>query len=155
MEKKCLRVQWVGPLSLEQAYKLDDSENDVGIYQVYGRHVVFGSGALLYVGRARAMSFAARFRSHDSWLRFEQGVRVHVGRLHPEDYPQQDPEWTEWKRLVDEAEALTIYWHSPPYNASNIASYSGRPLELRNEGDRGSLLEGYTDEWQPRPTDDE
>lgn len=154
MEKRLLRVQWIGPLTLEDVANLDDSEEDVGVYQIYGGHVVFGTGSLLYVGRARAMSFAARFHSHYSWLRFESGVTVHVGRLHPDDYPQQAPEWPEWCQLVDEAEALTIHWHSPPYNSRHIVRYGGRPLRLHNDGQRGRLLEEYTDEWQPRPPDD-
>lgn len=95
MNEMLLRVQWTGPLSLREVAKLDDSDCDVGVYQIYGRHVVFGPDSLLYVGRAHAIPFATLFRSHQSWLQHADGIKVHVGRLHPDDYPQQEPEWSE------------------------------------------------------------
>ena len=60
---------------IEEALGLNHEEDDYGLYQVYGRHVVFGSGSLLYVGRARDQTFGRRLQQHDAeWLREEEGA---------------------------------------------------------------------------------
>lgn len=61
------RVKWEGPLTLEAVLQMQDAD-DFGLYQIYGRHVVFGPASLLYIGRTE-QSFGERFQSHcDSWL---------------------------------------------------------------------------------------
>jgi hypothetical protein len=48
----------------------------------YGRHILRGRDALLYVGEATQQTFAARFQQHQSWLPHEGPVRVYVGRMY-------------------------------------------------------------------------
>lgn len=150
-----VRVEWGGPFSVEEVLRLNHEEKDYGLYQIYGRHVIFGEGALLYIGRAREQTFAARFRQHEmEWLSKEEGVAVRVGRIASGDYAHEPPNWPDWCQLLTDAEALEIYAHSPPYNASNISEYKGQPLRVINIGERGSLLaECDSVSLQPRPKD--
>ncbi len=151
------RIRWEGPVSIEDVLSLTDDEHDYGLYQVYGYHVVFGPGALLYIGMARDQTFAARVRQHHvEWLREENDVRMRIGRISPEDYEHDPQGWKDWEKLVTDTEALLIYWHSPPYNSRNISEYRGQALHVQNWGDRGSLLPECTSHWQPlRPRDND
>jgi len=144
-----LRVRWQLPCARADVAK-KSGDDDYGMYQIYGHHVVFGPGALLYIGIAVDRPFAARFSEHASWLDSESDVLVRLGRIEREEYKDD----AEWENLLRDLEALTIYWHSPPYNSKNIVSYNRNPLRVQNWGDRGRLLPEYSSHWQPaRPTD--
>ncbi len=156
IESRRVRIKWNGPLTTDQLSTCDwTNDNRYGLYQIYGHHVVFGAGALLYVGMARDQPFATRFAQHASWLTEEQGITIRLGLIVPEDYAHESPHWTDWKRLLNDVEALTIHFHSPPYNSKNISSYRGQPLLVQNWGNRGSLLPEYSSHWPPvqRPDD--
>lgn len=158
VQPRRVRVEWTGPFTVAALKERGwTDENEYGLYQVYGHHVVFGSGALLYVGMARDQSFATRFSQHAGWLANEQDVLIRLGVIAPEDYLQEPPKWIDWSRLLGEVEALTIHFHSPPYNSKNIGSYGGSPLLVQNWGARGSLLPEYSSFWPPlkRPNDRE
>ena len=141
---RTVRVKWKGPLSLNDVKELDDDDDDCGLYQIYGRHIIFGDDSLLYVGMTTS-TFNRRFFSgsdpHIDWLEEEEGVSVYVGRIAEEDYEHDPPHWSDWENVLKDAEALTIYWHSPPYNSSNIESYNGQTLRIINDGGRGNLCE--------------
>ena len=64
----------------------------------------------------------------------EEGIFVHVGRIASEDYDEQ---------ARKDAEALTIYWHSPAYNSSNIETYNGQRLKVVNRGESRALQTEY------------
>lgn len=151
-----VRIQWKGPMSVEEVLGLNDEDDDYGLYQIYGRHIIFGPGVLLYIGRAREQTFGARFRQHvKEWLSQEEGVSILVGRIPREDYADEPPDWPDWSRLLTDAEALEIFWHSPPYNSSNISEYRGNPLHVINEGEFGNLsVECTSDLSKSRPKDE-
>ena len=128
---RIVRIEWEGPYTFEYALTLNDEEEDYGVYQVYGEHVVFGAGAFLYIGLARDQTFGRRLSQHGDWI--EEGDKIVVGRIH------DPPDWSDWHKLLEDVEALEIYWHSPPYNSKNINHYHGQPLILMNEGKRASL----------------
>ena len=145
---RTVRVEWEGPVSLDAVKALDDEDDDCGLYQIYGRHIIFGAGSLLYVGMTTT-TYNRRFFSgperHIDWLeedQEEEDLSVYVGRIVEEDY-EHEPHWEDWKNVLRDAEALTIYWHSPPYNSSNIGTYNGQRLEVINLGNYGSLCERY------------
>ena len=147
---RTVRVEWEGPLSLDAVKALDDEDDDCGLYQIYGHHVVFGDGSLLCIGMTTS-TFRRRFidgpAPHRVWLKEdeqeEEGVSVYVSRIVEEDYEHDPPYWSDWENVLKDAEAFTIYWHSPPYNSSNIGTYKGQRLKVVNLGDRGSLEEEY------------
>ena len=126
---RIVRIEWQGSYDFEDALALNDKEQDYGVYQVYGEHVVFGEEALLYIGIARDQTYGQRLRQHD-WL--EENNIILVGRIAESD----------WHELLEDVEALEIYWHSPPYNSKNVINYQGQPLKLINEGKRGRLSAG-------------
>ena len=157
--ERLMRVDWDAPRSLDAILELADREHDFGIYQVYGAHVVFGSDALLYIGKARDQTFRARFEQHKAkWLRFESDVRIRVGRLHADSYKgkKADPTWSDWKKAIDCVEELTIYWHSPPYNSKSIVGYRNDAIRVQNWYHRGRLLPEYSSPsgWEPIRPDD-
>jgi len=39
-----VKVIWEKPIDIESAFSLNHEENDFGIYQLYGHHLVFGAG---------------------------------------------------------------------------------------------------------------
>jgi hypothetical protein len=39
-------------------------EDDYGLYQIYAHHLVFGSGALVYIGKAQEQTFGVRIAQH-------------------------------------------------------------------------------------------
>ena len=71
-----LAFNWEGPFKpgqvisqLTDAGKPPDYDgNDYGLYQIYGRHLISGPDALLYIGEATQQTFSARLRQHQSWL---------------------------------------------------------------------------------------
>lgn len=144
---RTVRVEWEGPISLDEVKELDDKDEDCGLYQIYGRHIIFGDDSLLYIGMTTS-TFRSRFFSgrepHIEWLVEEEGVlSVYVGRIVEEDYEHDPPHWSDWENVLKDAEALTIYWHSPPYNSRNIDTYKGQFLKVVNLGDLGSLEQEY------------
>ena len=153
---RSVRVEWEGPFSIEKVLELNHNEDDYGLYQIYGRHILFGADSLLYIGKAEGVTFKQRFNQHcfgknEKWLLEEEGVSIHVGRIVEEDYEYDPPDWPDWCKVLRDAEALTIYWHSPPYNASNIGEYNGQQLKVVNLGERGHLVAEYRSDkrkWQ-------
>ena len=128
---RIVRIEWEGPFSIEEVLELDDRNKDCGLYQIYGHHIVYGKDSLLYIGQT-GNTFSQRFNEHLVWLEEEEGVFIHVGRIASEDYDEQGRQ---------DVEALTIHWHSPAYNSSNIETYNGQRLKVVNDGDRGDLCE--------------
>lgn len=128
-------------MSLEEVLEFNHPDDDSGIYQVYGDHIVFGPQSLLYIGKAQDQSFRERFLQHSKgWICEEVNPKVFIGRIHADDSESD----SDWKILVDAVEALTIYWHSPPYNSQHINEYGRMPLCVHNLEDLGDLQFEYT-----------
>ena len=131
-----VQVHWSGPFAVDEVIA-GDLAKQRGLYQIYGQHVVFGAGSLLYVGMTDNQTFSVRFGQHEHWLRFESDINVRLGVI-------KDPEAM---KLLADVEALTIWWHSPPYNSKSIWQYKGQPLHVQNWGARGRLNAEYTSHW--------
>ena len=74
---------------------------DVGLYQVYGFHPVYGPDVLLYIGQTTE-SFGKRLAGHPEWneTMVSDFTRVHVGRLQV----SEDVSWEKRKEAIDVAE---------------------------------------------------
>ena len=143
---RSVTIEWEGSFSLDYVIdNLNDGKDDYGLYQIYGHHIVYGANSLLYIGKAESSTFSQRFSQHHSgWLSEEEGVSIRIGRIASEDYaPDPSDGWSDWREVLRDAEALTIYWHSPAYNSSNIGTYNGQQLKVANRGDRGALCAEY------------
>lgn len=149
-ERQLVQVRWSGPYSVQEVIDDRHRAKGKGVYQLYGQHVVFGPGSLLYVGMTEGQTFGTRFTQHRRWLEYESDdVEVRLGVVEG----AEDDE-----KLIADVEALTIWWHSPPYNSKNIWRYGGRRLHVQNWGSRGRLAAEYTSNWnetQIMPPDDE
>ena len=134
-KERLIRIKWDGPYDLEQAKCLSGKE-DYGMYQIYGRHVIFGKDSLLYIGKAVDQSFSKRLKDHEYWLRDVSGLEIYVGRIYDEDYEDDN----DWGSLVPQCESLLIYWHSPPYNSQHINTHTANNIKIHNHGELASLL---------------
>ena len=145
-----VKIIWDKPTDVESTFSLNDEEDDHGLYQIYGNHIVFGEGSLLHIGMTTEQTFGTLFRQHyEEWIKDEEhDVSIQVGRLNEDDYEHDPPEWTDWCQLVKDTEALLINWHTPPYNSQHISDYTGQPLNVQNFGERGSLLLACPSEWK-------
>jgi len=148
-----VHVDWEGPFDWRTVVSTKtDPDRDCGLYQICTNHLVHGPNTLLYVGKTDRRTFSARLSEHAWWLTHEKDVAIYLGRLRAGDY-KVDPAWRDWTATLGHVEALTIYWHSPPYNSHFIARYSGPPLHVQSVNARGRLLEEYTSDWT-RPVPD-
>ena len=141
---RSVTVEWEGPLSLDYVIDELNGEDDSGLYQIYGTHIVYGANSLLYIGKAEGLTFSQRFSQHRSeWLSEEEGVSIRIGRIATDSYAYDPPDWSDWRKVLRDAEALTIYWHSPAYNSSNIETYNGQRLKVVNRGEYRCLQTEY------------
>jgi hypothetical protein len=156
-----LSIDWEGPVSstgvisrmIDEGKAPEYGGHDYGLYQIYGRHILSGPGTLLYIGRATEQTFATRFRQHAEWLRLEEEVQIHVGRLNmPERYRPKD-NWGSWTSDVDIVECAMIHKYSPNYNSlsvSNAPSLAGyERVTVTHLGSRGRIEEQdrFPEDW--------
>lgn len=55
-----------GPRKLSELHILMNDEMDYGIYQVYGKHQIYGNDVLLYIGKADLQTVGKRI-SQEWW----------------------------------------------------------------------------------------
>jgi hypothetical protein len=133
-------ILWEGPYSIDRV-KEQNKGHDYGIYQVYGTHPVFGPDALLYIGHVDRNKFGDRFISHQrKWLELEPSeTQIFIGRLSGVE-PLLKSRNAEWGEMIVRAEALLIYYCSPPFNAKEIKEEPNVPeTVVINHGRRNRL----------------
>ena len=141
-------IEWEGPFTLGHviASKKDEDE-DLGLYQIYDYCISSKTEKLLYIGKAEYWTFGDRLRQHrdeSKWLREVERVLVRIGRIARADYKdERHTDWPDWRKLLQNVEALQIYWHSPPRNLKCTKTYNRPPLYVVNKGKRGSLEAEY------------
>ncbi|MEA2018871.1 MAG: hypothetical protein U9N59_10525 [Campylobacterota bacterium] len=134
-EIETIRIEWDGPYSLtdigydkenfnynNETSFLNDENKDIGVYQVYGCHPIYGNDVLLYIGKAAKQTFALRL-SQEGWNLNEDfhNIKFYVGRLFDEYQPKSISQWYD---MIDKAESMLIYAHKPARNSSNILNIS-------------------------------
>lgn len=148
-----LPILWEGPFRPKTVMdrfthagaRPDYSGNDYGLYQIYGRHILAGPDALLYIGKAAEQTFSTRFKQHQPWLSKEYpGIRIYLGRLNfPERHAAPEDHWKTWAADVRLAESILIYKYSPHYNSMAISEppdLSGfDQVEIHHHGKRNCL----------------
>jgi hypothetical protein len=55
-----IQIHWEGPYKLTELSTLMNTTTDYGIYQIYGKHPVYGSDVLLYIGKADYQTLGKR-----------------------------------------------------------------------------------------------
>ncbi|WP_129691023.1 hypothetical protein [Gottfriedia acidiceleris] len=140
MNIKLIQIQWDGPFNLVNLPDLMNTETDYGIYQIYGKHPVYGKDVLLYIGKAVQQTFGKRI-SQENWFdtNDSNNHKVYVGRLYGENTPSNEI----WSKEIDLAESLLIYVHKPAYNAmkvSNLPENELQSVHILNWRDHRDLL---------------
>jgi hypothetical protein len=121
-------LEWEGPFTFEQQINQMNRDHDYGIYQIYGTHNVLGPDTLLYIGKAYDQFFADRIKAgHKHWIDWEPGsTHIYLGHVCGTE-PMTEANWPVWEKMVNDAEALLIYFCSPPYNSSGLQSLREMP----------------------------
>ena len=135
-----IQIHWEGSYKLTELSTLMNATTDYGIYQIYGKHPVYGSDVLLYIGKADYQTLGKRI-SQENWLdtNDSNNTKIYVGRLHGPHNPINDI----WSKEIDLAERLLIYAHKPAYNARSISSLLDAELHnihILNWGHHHDLL---------------
>ena len=135
-----IQIQWNGPFKLTELSLLMNEETDYGIYQIYGKHPIYGNDVLLYIGKADYQTLGKRI-SQEGWLNTNDSnnTKIYVGRLHGSKNTTNEL----WSTEIDLAERLLIFVHKPAYNSKSISSLPDSKLQnihILNWGDHRDLL---------------
>ncbi|RSK44987.1 hypothetical protein [Bacillus canaveralius] len=137
---KLIQIDWRGPFTLDELNLLNDDSHDYGIYQVYGKHLVYGKDVLLYIGKADQQTIGKRVSQENWWdINDSQHLKVYAGRLAGESTPDEEI----WSKEIDLAEKLLINVHKPAYNSKSLSLISDAALQdihILNWGDHRDLL---------------
>jgi len=154
-QEKLYDVYWQGPWKVDTAsWKPPPELNDNHVlYQVYGRHPVYGSNRLLYLGKTTRGP--QRLIEHMSWIDDEvDECFIRAASIGLWGEPEKW-DWGEWygddqedgtyPRLEDDdlllIESLLILANQPVYNSSSKNHVSGaKHIRVFNTGRRGDLL---------------
>ena len=125
-----IHIDCEGPFSFHEANKFN-KPTDMGLYQIYGTHRVYGPNTLLSIGQVQDRLFAERLTEHKT--RYEgyndfSEIKFYLGYF----YCKNDISKDAWKDQVNDAEKLLIYAHTPALN-SQYLNYEGFPEDLRND----------------------
>ena len=130
-----IQIDWTGPYLLRDIGELTDVQKDYGIYQIYGKHPVYGSNVLLYIGKADIQTIGKRISQENWWDTNDSTVlTIYAGRLAGEGVPNEN----QWSNEIDLAEKLLIYVHKPAYNSKNLNNIPDKELQnvhILNWGD--------------------
>jgi len=118
MKDNIIHIQWDGPHDLDKIKKYRNKK-DIGLYQIYGSHPVYGSNVLLYIGQTQEQNLPKRI-GQKNWAdnKDAKEVKVYLGRI----YGETKPTGNSWMKQIDWVEKFLIHIHAPAYNSSNIQS---------------------------------
>jgi len=141
-------IWWEGPFDnndiINGNIKKSESDNiskDIGLYQVYASHPLYGADVLVYIGLT-TNSFKKRLK--DRWV-IEDGndssnVKIYLGCI-VDGLKKMDRD--EEKEKIKKAEALLINALKPAFNSSNIQSvhekYRTSNFQINNRNDYRNL----------------
>lgn len=139
-----IQIEWEGPYSLNNLPSLMNENTDYGVYQIYGKHPIYGNDVLLYIGKADQQTVGKRI-SQEGWEYKNdfKNIKIYIGRLHGTYTPTND----EWSYEIDLAERLLIYSHIPAHNSKSIATipdYEIQNIHILNWGNHRDLLPEVT-----------
>ncbi|WP_209124457.1 hypothetical protein [Alkalihalobacillus sp. BA299] len=121
-----IHIDWEGHFHLDELHILTDEEKDYGFYSIYGKHPVYGSNVLLYIGKADLQTIGKRVSQENWWdTNDSNNLQIYIGRLAGEFTPSEE----KWSKEIDLAEKLLIYVHKPAYNSKNLTSIPEQDLK--------------------------
>lgn len=131
-----INVYWEGPFTKEDilenkidAEKYDNKATDIGLYQIYGSHPLYGSGVLVYIGRTTNRGGFQK-RLQNRWViengNDDENVQIYLGTIL--SYATKLTQQFEISQ-IEKAEVLLINALKPAFNSSNIQSVDTKLLE--------------------------
>lgn len=132
-------VEWSGPYTYEEVISEKEKENfavkpsDIGLYQIYGNHPLYGDSVLVYIGKTE-QKFSKRLKNRPVILENADAhnIQIYLGKI-------IHGEFTKVGNITDDiakAESLLIHYHRPADNSSNINSlkFSNEDITVINLG---------------------
>ena len=121
MKVRTIQIAWYGAYSYNPIQKTFESKNQLnkieygnrkGLYQIYGRHVIYGDNSLLYIGQT-IDSFYSRISKHnDNWMyMFPGDCEIYLGQI-LKTHDNNDPQ----ELQIDQAEKILIDFYKPSQN---------------------------------------
>lgn len=152
MEFRIIDLEWEGAFDItydrkEDRYLLDkvpgELLNKVGLYQIYGRHPIYGKDVLLYIGETKTngkgnRSFETRLKEHLSNRFFNYtNLSIFLAPCYEEN------------EVIKQVESVLIDAHKPALNRQYIESRLevSKHFIVRNWSFMGSLNECCTSFW--------
>ena len=149
-----IHINWEGPLSIEQVREREENESNtnIGLYQIYGKHPVYGSNVLLYIGLTIDSFYIRNYKKGEIlFFQYIENLSFYVGSIKVEQAPGlesiADSEIIAW------TESFLTYVHEPAGNSQNLQSIKefGHEVIVYNWDDYGSLLpEVSTERWSDK-----
>jgi hypothetical protein len=136
---KLIQLDWEGPYKLKELTNLMKNSVDYGLYQIYGRHPLYGNAVLLYIGKADKQTLGKRILQ-ENWhdTNDSQNLTIYIGRCAGDKTPDEET----WSNEIDLAERLLIHVHKPAYNSKSlykIPMENLNSIHILNWGDHCSL----------------
>ena len=84
-----------------------------------------------------------------------ENLKVRIGRIVNIDGSDTSSDWKNLEKVIDDAERIQIYRHTPAYNSKSIADWQiphdGQVLSVENTECHGKLVKTLTSslEWLP------
>jgi hypothetical protein len=126
-----IKISWDGPHKIAAVIEKmknggkspDWNGDDYGVYQIYGKHIIYGRNTLLYIGKATNQTFSTRIKQHKRWwLDKEENIEIYLGRIYNRRRHSPKDKWNSWMKDVKTTEEILLYKYSPNYNSTNIES---------------------------------
>lgn len=150
-----INVYWEGPFTYQDiedgldSEKYDIKSEDIGLYQVYGYHPLYGNDVLLYIGRTKD-SFKSRLKNR--WIieggNDTENIKIYLGTIL--SYSEVLTDY-DIKLNIEKAEVLLINTLKPAFNSSNIQSADPKLLNenyiLNNVNNYRSLYPVLSSEY--------
>lgn len=160
-EREEIKIFWEGPFKIDDILEgnigkpYDVRATDVGLYQIYGMHPLYGNDVLVYIGRTKNKNgFKSRLK--DRWVvnngSDTENVQIYLGTIFSDGIKHSNKEIN---KIIDKSEVLLINAMKPAYNSSNIQSANDNFIKenfiLHNEGDYRNIYPVLDSKyfWQP------
>jgi hypothetical protein len=135
-------INWEKLTNWKDAYNKNDKRKDYGIYQILGGHRNLKDNSLLYIGKASEQTFGKQISEEEAWLKNACDLTIYLGRIQSIDDKDKEQFSVSLRdSIIEDVEALLIYFHTPAYNSVSTSEPPNPKNNLRiiNVGNRGAL----------------
>lgn len=138
-----INIYWNEPRSVKEIITEKLYINDVGLYQVYGTHPIYGRNVLLYIGLTNDSIFHRMLNHHKEWMKYEyDDLQIYYGEIVSENVVTN--------KEIEVSEKMLIYFCAPAYNSNELLGKSlevKEKITVRNFGKIGSLPTEVSTIW--------